>query len=198
MGAPLRAPGACLVIPANASFAERIVVARASSCQAGTFDHGGTCTSCPPVGDVTVCPEESSDLRNITLLGFFPMSGGWTGGIQALPATELAIERLNADASILPRHRVRLAWNDTQCSVAKGVELTQSLLHAHPTAAAIVGGGCSGVCAAGYYCPEGSTSATQRECGGEHLYCPAGSGAPVPVPSGSYSSGGTHARSSFL
>ena len=95
---------------------------------------------------MTVCPEESSDLRNITLLGFFPMSGGWTGGIQALPATELAIERLNADASILPRHRVRLAWNDTQCSVAKGVELTQSLLHAHPTAAAIVGGGCSGVC----------------------------------------------------
>ena len=122
------------------------VVARASSCQAGTFDNGGTCTSCPSVGDVTVCPEESSDLRNITLLGFFPMSGGWTGGIQALPATELAIERLNADASILPRHRVRLAWNDTQCSVAKGVELTQSLLHAHPTAAAIVGGGCSGVC----------------------------------------------------
>ena len=121
------------------------VVARASSCPAGTFGNGGTCASCPSVGDVTVCPGEASDRRNLTLLGFFPMSGGWTGGIQVQPATALAIDLLNADPTILPRHRVRLAWNDTQCSAAKGVELTQDLLHAHPTAVAIVGGGCSGV-----------------------------------------------------
>ena len=31
---------------------------------------------------------------------------------------------------------------------------------------------CSGVCERGYYCPEGSTSSREEECGGEWLYCP--------------------------
>ena len=37
---------------------------------------------------------------------------------------------------------------------------------------------CTGACAQGYYCPEGSTSAYEIECGGDHTYCPAGSGYP--------------------
>ena len=31
------------------------------------------------------------------------------------------------------------------------------------------------ICKPGYYCPIGSTSATQHECGSSSLYCPAGS-----------------------
>jgi hypothetical protein len=46
------------------------------------------------------------------------------------------------------------------------------------------------VCAAGYYCPNGSITAKQRECGGPHLYCPEGSGKPLAVPRGFYSTGG--------
>ena len=43
---------------------------------------------------------------------------------------------------------------------------------------------CSGLCQAGYYCPEGSTSPSQIPCGSVHQYCPAGSSFPFPSPSG--------------
>lgn len=46
---------------------------------------------------------------------------------------------------------------------------------------------CEGRCQAGYYCPEGSTSATEAECGSTKLYCPTGSIAPLPVPQGYFS-----------
>ncbi|CAM9769849.1 unnamed protein product, partial [Hapterophycus canaliculatus] len=49
---------------------------------------------------------------------------------------------------------------------------------------------CSGVCAAGYFCPEGSTSPFERKCGGLGLYCPVGSSAPSEVEVGHY---GMHA-----
>ncbi|CAM9176752.1 unnamed protein product, partial [Choristocarpus tenellus] len=45
---------------------------------------------------------------------------------------------------------------------------------------------CSGPCAAGYYCPEGSTSSTAHKCGGVGMYCPEGSGAPTAVLEGFY------------
>ena len=35
--------------------------------------------------------------------------------------------------------------------------------------------GCSGICLAGFYCPSGSTSATEMQCGGAAYFCPAGS-----------------------
>lgn len=46
------------------------------------------------------------------------------------------------------------------------------------------------VCAEGYFCPRGSVTAKQRECGGPHVYCPWGSASPVAVPPGYYSAGG--------
>ena len=38
---------------------------------------------------------------------------------------------------------------------------------------------CSGPCARGHYCPDGSTSPTQHECGGSHVFCPEASPAPL-------------------
>ena len=46
---------------------------------------------------------------------------------------------------------------------------------------------CSGPCAAGYFCPEGSVVPDPVPCGGADRYCPAGSAAPLPVDSGYYS-----------
>ncbi len=47
---------------------------------------------------------------------------------------------------------------------------------------------CSGPCAKGWYCPEGSTSSKQKVCGGEHVFCPKGSASPIPVRPGFYTS----------
>eukprot|EP00606_Chrysophyceae_sp_TOSAG23-5_P000256 GSChrysophyteH2.ASY1.ANO1.351.1 assembled CDS len=49
---------------------------------------------------------------------------------------------------------------------------------------------CKGVCRVGYYCPVNSISPTQEECGGEHVYCPHGSGSPQAVSPGYFSAGG--------
>jgi hypothetical protein len=46
---------------------------------------------------------------------------------------------------------------------------------------------CSGLCTQGYYCPLGSSTPTQMECGGVHVICPEGSPAPVLVSMGMYS-----------
>ena len=45
---------------------------------------------------------------------------------------------------------------------------------------------CAGLCAAGYYCPLGSTSPYQYLCGGPDRFCPVGSGLPRPVSDGFY------------
>ncbi|KAE9188581.1 hypothetical protein PF004_g22461 [Phytophthora fragariae] len=47
---------------------------------------------------------------------------------------------------------------------------------------------CSGPCAAGYYCPPGSTTPTQHECGSASLFCPEASGTPWKVFQGYYTS----------
>lgn len=45
---------------------------------------------------------------------------------------------------------------------------------------------CSGPCAGGYFCPEGSTSAKQQVCGRSVYYCPPGSATRMPVTEGYY------------
>ena len=46
---------------------------------------------------------------------------------------------------------------------------------------------CTGKCAEGFYCPEGSTKAHEKACGGPSHYCPEGSSAPVQVMDGYFS-----------
>ncbi|GFN86783.1 gamma-aminobutyric acid type b receptor subunit 1 [Plakobranchus ocellatus] len=60
--------------------------------------------------------ENSSDVKTpLYVGGLWPMTGpGWRGGLEALPAIELAVEVLNNNTEILPGHEVKLIWNDTQ------------------------------------------------------------------------------------
>ena len=51
----------------------------------------------------------------------------------------------------------------------------------------LTGSTCEGPCAAGYWCPARSTSASARACGGSDVFCPIGSAAPTPVRRGFYS-----------
>lgn len=46
---------------------------------------------------------------------------------------------------------------------------------------------CTGSCDAGHYCPEASTSPTEKSCGGVHVYCPQKSSSPDYVSPGYYS-----------
>jgi hypothetical protein len=46
---------------------------------------------------------------------------------------------------------------------------------------------CSGACAAGYVCAAGSVTSTAAPCGDASVYCPAGSGLPLGVPLGWFS-----------
>jgi len=47
----------------------------------------------------------------------------------------------------------------------------------------------SSICEEGYYCPAGSATAHERECGGAHVYCPPESALPTAVVAGYYSVG---------
>jgi hypothetical protein len=69
-----------------------------------------------------------------------------------------------------------------------GAQRSLSLCEVKAFAAGLTSPECSGRCAAGYYCPSGSTSPTQHECGGPEVHCPVGSTAPVPVLEGHYTS----------
>ena len=46
---------------------------------------------------------------------------------------------------------------------------------------------CSGNCSEGFYCPAASKSRVEEECGDPHVYCPAASPKPTPVPVGYFS-----------
>jgi hypothetical protein len=50
------------------------------------------------------------------------------------------------------------------------------------------------ICEEGHFCPNGSTNSRERACGGNEVYCPAGSTTPMVAEAGKYTIGG----SSFL
>lgn len=50
---------------------------------------------------------------------------------------------------------------------------------------------CQGGCREGYYCPEGSTTPTEVECGDASRYCPANTSIPTEVSTGYYTNGDT-------
>lgn len=51
---------------------------------------------------------------------------------------------------------------------------------------------CAGTCQRGYFCPPGSVTPTQQECGSSNVMCRTGSPLPAIVPPGFYSVGGTN------
>lgn len=57
---------------------------------------------------------------------------------------------------------------------------------------------CQGPCARGFWCPSGAVRPLQRPCGNESVFCPLGSGAPLRVASGFYSTSGLGAGATPL
>ena len=55
---------------------------------------------------------------------------------------------------------------------------------------------CSGPCPAGYFCPKGSSNATERICGNATYYCPVGAKRAYRVNIGYFTAGGLTANAS--
>lgn len=56
----------------------------------------------------------SNGLRNLTILGLFPLTGGWGGGESALTAAEMALDHINARTDILPNYNLIMEWKNTK------------------------------------------------------------------------------------
>ena len=57
---------------------------------------------------------KSKELKDLYLMGLFPMTGPWPAGGALLPAALMAVDHINADPNILQGYRLNLLWNDTQ------------------------------------------------------------------------------------
>jgi len=55
-------------------------------------------------------------LKDIWLIGLFPLQGKWAGGQGQLPAVEMGIADVNADPNILSGYRLRMTIDDTEVS----------------------------------------------------------------------------------
>ncbi len=59
----------------------------------------------------TVIPDQT---RDIWLLGLFPFSGPWPGGLGQLPAIQMGLQDVNSDPNMLPGHRLRMTVDNTE------------------------------------------------------------------------------------
>lgn len=64
----------------------------------------------------SIMSSEGEDTRiPLYLSAYFTLGGSWDGsGI--LPAVEMALDHINADADILSGYVLRMVWNDTKVS----------------------------------------------------------------------------------
>ena len=79
------------------------------------------------------------------------MSGSWDGGKRVAGAAALAVERVNADKSLLPQRRLEYSWADSGCSAQQGLVAMGKLLGGTSTVDAVIGPGCSSACEATSY-----------------------------------------------
>ena len=167
------------------------------ACHPGYFckegAHSGKESKCGATG--LYCPEGSFEPTPVTS-GYWTISGGpLTRANQSIcPAgyfCSIGIRRkcpkgrFGATAGLDSKGHIRMPAR-SYCPIASIVTLALQgvwqptvflLLHARLSA--------------GWYCPIGSTSSQQEECGGEDVYCPMGATAPVPTDEGYFAVDGT-------
>lgn len=61
-------------------------------------------------------PATQPDVKEIWMIGLFPMKGSWAGGLGQKPAVEMGLEDVNADPNILPGYKLLMTDDDTQVS----------------------------------------------------------------------------------
>ncbi|XP_072027770.1 gamma-aminobutyric acid type B receptor subunit 1-like [Amphiura filiformis] len=80
------------------------------------------------------------------ILGLYPMTGAWDGGTSFLPATQLALEHINANQSLLGDFELILISRDTGCHTGKGTDaMYEELYDTSKVKIMVFGAGCSTV-----------------------------------------------------
>lgn len=82
----------------------------------------------------------------IVMAVLLPWSGNRPLGKTIAGAVTLAIEKLNADETLLPNRTVEFVWNDTQCNVKYGLKEAVDFWRYQDPLHVIIGGACSIVC----------------------------------------------------
>ena len=67
-------------------------------------------------GVAIVAVESDPPLKDLYIMGLYPMEGSWAGGHALLPATQLGLQHVNDRSDILPGYRLNLIWSDTKVS----------------------------------------------------------------------------------
>ena len=73
-----------------------------------------------------------------------PMSGSWPGGPLMEAAVVMALEDINSNATLLPRHTLARSFKDTRCNAGDGLRgLIELLFDSTKQVVGILGAGCS-------------------------------------------------------
>ncbi|XP_041352639.1 gamma-aminobutyric acid type B receptor subunit 1-like [Gigantopelta aegis] len=85
-------------------------------------------------------------LKDIYILGLFPMDGDYAGGKGIKPAVDVTMSYVNSDSNVLPGYRLNMKWNDTKCHAGYGIKILAYRMCSSTTFIMILGDGCSSVC----------------------------------------------------
>ncbi|XP_041352646.1 gamma-aminobutyric acid type B receptor subunit 1-like isoform X2 [Gigantopelta aegis] len=84
-------------------------------------------------------------LKDIYILGLFPMDGDYQGGKGIKPAVDIALTYVNSDSNMLPGYRLNMKWNNTKCLAGYGVKILSYRMCRNMKFIMILGDGCSSV-----------------------------------------------------
>ena len=73
-----------------------------------------------------------------------PLTGSWV--LRGAGAAPLAVERVNADRALLPRHVLKYSWANSGCSAQQGLAAMGKLLGGVSRVDAVIGPGCASAC----------------------------------------------------
>ena len=68
-----------------------------------------------------------------------PMSGRSSRGLRTAGAATLAVKRVNANKTLLPRHVLEYSWADSGCSAKQGLAAMGKLLAGESNIKAVIG-----------------------------------------------------------
>ena len=74
-----------------------------------------------------VSSAEDTTTKKLVLGALLPISGSWRAGRTAAGALPIAVDKVNADPSLLPGHVLSFIWRDDGCNALKGLQQLTNL-----------------------------------------------------------------------